>query len=409
MKWLRAVADATGDRRVRLGHMMDRADDTARRQRLQKYHRGVLDFALQALDVSALQPLLQRSTECVSSAMEIERVKVLCCRPESSDLLVIAGVGWKPGVVGTATLPLGMRSPPGRSVETRAAVIITDLPHSDEFDYSDLLREHEIVSLVNVPIEVHDKVWGVLEVDSSQHQRFDQDDQEFLCGFAMIIGRTIELKRRDEIAMAHRRELAIELREREVLFAELRHRLANQLHVATGILEVARRRVTDPATRGELERVIGRVASMVSTNEQLSLAQLESEISLGVYLTRLCEGFARDERIDIVPRIQDATVTLRVAVRLGIIVNELVTNAIKHAFDREHGTIAVNFAVAEPEGVVTVADNGHGIRGDRPGGAGTGLVASLAEQIGATVEVATGKSGTAVSVRFPLRRQEGSG
>ena len=63
----------------------------------------------------------------------------------------------------------------------------------------------------------------------------------------MIIGRTIELKRRDEIAKAHRRELAIELREREVLFAEMRHRLANQLHVATGILEVARRRVIDPA------------------------------------------------------------------------------------------------------------------------------------------------------------------
>jgi len=125
--------------------------------------------------------------------------------------------------------------------------------------------------------------------------------------------------------------------------------------------------------------VIGRVASMVSTNEQLSLAQLESEISPGVYLTRLCEGFARDERIDIAPRIQDTTVTLRTAVRLGIIVNELVTNAIKHAFDGGRGTISVNFAVAEPEGVVTVADNGHGIRGGRPGGAGTGLIASLAE------------------------------
>ena len=388
--------------------MVNGAEDKARTQRLQKYHRAVLDFALQALDVSELQPLLQRSTECVSHGMEIERVKVLCCRPESADLLVIAGVGWNPGVVGTATLPPGMRSPPGRSVETRSAVIITDLPHSDEFDYSDLLRDHEIVSLVNVPIEVHDKVWGVLEVDSSHHQRFDQDDQEFLCGFAMIIGRTIELKRRDEIAKAHRRELAIELREREVLFAELRHRLANQLHVATGILEVARRRVTDPATRGELDRVIGRVASMVSTNEQLSLAQLESEIGLGVYLTRLCEGFARDERIDIVSRIQDTTVTLRTAVRLGIIVNELVTNAIKHAFDGKHGTISVNFTVKEPEGIVTVADNGHGMREGRPGGAGTGLIASLAEQIGATVRVETGSDGTAVTVRLPLRRREGA-
>lgn len=160
---------------------MDRADDTARGPRLQKYHRAVLDFALQALNVSELQPL-QRSTECASRAMEIGRIKVLCRRPESGDLLVIAGVGWKPGVVGTATLPLGMRSPPGRSVETRSAVIITDLPRSDEFDYSDLLRDHGIVSLVNVPIEVHDKVWGVLEVDSSHHQRFDRTIRSFCAG-----------------------------------------------------------------------------------------------------------------------------------------------------------------------------------------------------------------------------------
>lgn len=382
--------------------MAENTDPSGLASRIQCYHRVVLGFALDALDQSELSALLQRATVCVSEAIAVKRVKILDHR--ARDLLVVAGVGWKPGVVGHATLPLGLRSPPGRAVETNAPVKIDDLPGAPDYDYSDLLRDHGICSLINVPIEADGAVWGVLEVDSTDIRNFDDADEEFLCGFARIIGRTIEHKRRSETAEAQRRELAIELREREVLFAELRHRIANQLHAATGILEVARRRVTDIAAKGELERVIARVAAMVTTNEQLSLAQIESEISLGVYLTRLCEGFTKPDRIEIVRAIEDATVPLRVAVRLGLIVNELVTNAIKHAFDGAAGIISINFTVAEGQGVLVVADNGHGVQQTRPGSAGTGLIASLAEQIGADVAVATGATGTTVTVRFTLRR-----
>ena len=61
-------------------------------------------------------------------------------RSGSKDLLVRAGVGWKEGVVGHATLPVHMRSPPGRSYLTNEPIRITDIRQSEEFDYSDLLR-----------------------------------------------------------------------------------------------------------------------------------------------------------------------------------------------------------------------------------------------------------------------------
>src|SRR6185437_2519465 len=65
--------------------------------------------------------------------------------------------------------------------------------------------------------------------------------------------------------------------------------------------------------------------------------------------------------------IDDAGVPLRVAVRLGLIVNELVTNALKHAFGKEGGRISIGFTAGPSEGVLTVADDGRGMQGARPG------------------------------------------
>jgi two-component sensor histidine kinase len=371
--------------------------------RLRRYKRYLLDFALAALDQDELTPLLQRATECVAAGIGTHHTKVLRYRAEEHDVLVIAGIGWKAGVVGRATLPLGMRSPPGRSVETDAPVTIDDLPNDREYDYSDLLRDHGIVSVINVPIPVEGAVWGVLEVDSTGRREFDDDDADFLYGFARIIGRTVENRRRQEEAQALHRELSIELRERDVLFNELHHRIANQLHAITGALEVARRRTTDPNAHAELDKAVGRIASTVATNRQLSIERVAREISLGAYLARLCDGLPHPESVQIVASIDDASVPLRIAVRLGIIVNELVTNAVKHAFVGEGGRISIGFAAGAHEGLLTVADNGRGLQPPRPGSSGASLIESLTRQIGGGLEVGGEDGGTVATVRFPLQ------
>ncbi|HEX7969156.1 MAG TPA: hypothetical protein VF502_13130, partial [Stellaceae bacterium] len=77
-------------------------------QRFREYHRIVTEFGKEALGSSDLDALLQHATECVSRGMGISRAKVLEYRPQTDDLLVRTGVGWKPGVVGHAALPSGM-------------------------------------------------------------------------------------------------------------------------------------------------------------------------------------------------------------------------------------------------------------------------------------------------------------
>ena len=369
------------------------------------YHRIVLAFARQALGTAELDSLLQRTTEEVARGMHIRRVKILTSEPETDDLLVHAGTGWRPGVVGHAKLPSNMASPPGRTYRTGQPVYIHDLPASAEYEYSDLLREHNIVSLINVPIMVDQQVWGILEVDSERRQRFDGTDEEFLCGFAGLLGSAIEKKGRDAADASAHLERTIELREREALFRELQHRIANNFQSIVGFVDVGARRVSDPAARQEFARLSDRVASILSAHEQLSLDKVEREISLGPYIADLARTIRGPDTVQIVKNIASATVSLRTAVRLGIIVNELVTNSLKHAFDAKGGVIRITLAIdgAQQRGRLEVADNGRGSDAAPSRGKGRALVASFAEQIGGSLQRAGGPGqGTSVVVTFPL-------
>ena len=374
--------------------------------RVRDYHRIVLGFAREALGTTDLDTLLQRTTELVAQGMHIRRAKILEYRPATDDLLVRAGTGWREGVVGHATLPSDWASPPGRTYRGCQPVYVHDLPASSEYEYSDLLREHGIVSLINVPIIVEHGVWGVLEVDSERKQRFDSEDEAFLAGFAGLLGSAIEKKRRDAADASAHLERTVELREREALFRELQHRVANNLQTVIGFLEIGSRRVSDPTAREEFNRLIDRVASILAAHEQLSLGQVEKDISLGLYIADLARSMRGPENVQIIPTIDGGPAPLRTAVRLGIILNELVTNSSKHAFDAKGGVIRIILSVdvGRNQGRLVVADDGRGPGAARSDGKGTSLVTSFAEQIGGAVS-RTGEpgKGTTVTVTFPLR------
>jgi len=296
-----------------------------------------------------------------------------------------------------------MRSPPGFSLRTGQPTFIDNLPDDSAFDYSELLRTHGIVSVVNVPIEVTGAIWGVLEVDSAQLRRFDDDDREFLCGFAEIIGRTIEnwrqLEKAEQVGLGRR----IELQERETLFRELQHRIGNQLQLIIGALEIARERTADPAARKAFEEVIRRAVSIAQSHEQLSLLRIENEVSLSAYLNRLVSTLGVPEGIAVITAVEDdVTVPLGTAVRLGLIVNELATNSIKHAFGEVSGHITIGLTAkgAGGQAVLRFADDGRGMGGTGVGGSGIDLIKVLARQIGGTAEWSSAEKGTSFSLKF---------
>ncbi len=195
------------------------------------------------------------------------------------------------------------------------------------------------------------------------------------------------------------------LRDKAVLLQELQHRVANSLQIIASVLMLSARRVQSAESRGYLTDAHHRIMSAASVQKQLSVSTL-GDVRLRPYLIELCNSLGASmigepAKIQITVSADDAVGTPDVSVSLGLIVTELVINALKHAFpDPRSGTIQVIYAVEGNAWTLSVKDDGVGVthNPDAKPGLGTSIVGALARQLQATVETADGEPGTKVSI-----------
>lgn len=165
--------------------------------------------ALAALGQLALQEdldsLLQSATELVAQALSVELCKVLQVLPEGDTALLRAGAGWRDGLVGTATVPLGQDSQAGYTLLRDGPVVVDDLTYERRFSGPALLVEHGVRSGMSVVVPGRNSPWGVLGAHTRQKRRFSEDDVHFLQAVAALLGAAI---RRDEDELSLRRRAA---------------------------------------------------------------------------------------------------------------------------------------------------------------------------------------------------------
>lgn len=199
------------------------------------------------------------------------------------------------------------------------------------------------------------------------------------------------------------------LREKDMLLQEMQHRVANSLQIIASILLIKARTVQSEETRLQLEDAHQRVLSVAAVQPHLDIAGRGGPIEIGDYLSRLCETLAQsmigDSRpISLKVTADPGTVESHQAVSIGLIVTELVMNSLKHAFPQEKKdqAIVVSYRVADGDWKLTVSDNGIGNSDTstvhKEGGLGASLVASLAKQLDAQVDIADDANGRAVSI-----------
>lgn len=202
--------------------------------------------------------------------------------------------------------------------------------------------------------------------------------------------------------ITHRK--ATERRQAE-LFDELNHRVKNNLTIVTSILELDARDASEEV-RTHLQRAIGRVRTISELHTALHQQHSTDRIDLCAYLETLCAGLRgallRDQRVRLEVRCEPISMALRDAVSLGLIVNELVTNAIKHAFvGRAGGEVAVAVSAVEGGMRLRVSDDGVGSVGKVPTDRlGLRMVRSLAVGLSAQITV-LGGSGTGFEITIP--------
>ena len=196
------------------------------------------------------------------------------------------------------------------------------------------------------------------------------------------------------------------LREKSILFQELQHRVANSLQIIASVLLQSARNVQSEETRGHLYDAHQRVMSVATVQQQLALST-QGDVELRPYFTALCRSIGASmisdhAQLSLEVSADESVVSADISVSLGLIVTELVINALKHAFpDNRHGKILVDYQSKGSNWTLRVGDDGVGMPEnpeDAKAGLGSSIVQALAKQLQAVVQVMPGKPGTAVSI-----------
>jgi len=239
------------------------------------------------------------------------------------------------------------------------------------------------------------KVSRCLVINARKLDYFDDDNIRLVMSAADVTDARISEKLKDDL-----------LREKEILLQELQHRVANSLQIIASVLMQGAKKVRSQQARGHLRDARNRVMSIATMQRQLAASRL-GDVVLRSYFTDLCDSIGASmisdhDQLSLKVTVDETTIQADVSVSLGLIVTELVINSLKHAFPRHRkGKILVDYRSDGPAWTLSVRDTGIGMptdQADSKPGLGTGIVEALAKQLDAVVEVATGKTGTTVSI-----------
>ena len=277
-----------------------------------------------------------------------------------------------------------------------------------------------IRSVIDVPFS-----HGTLALNSTEPMAFTQDQVELLRDLAEVLEegfrrvddlRALEDRNRAlerEVAERRRAEEQLErsLAEKVVLLKEIHHRVKNNLQVVSSLLNLRAHEIDDPKALASFEESRAQIASMALIHERLYESEDLGHVDCAGFVEALAANvfvsYGVDSgRVDLVVEVEPHVVNVDTAIHCGLVVHELVSNCLKHAFpDQRRGTVHV---VARPLGErlaqMTVRDDGIGLPVDvqlaTPGTLGLRLVGDLARQMHGTVEVDS-HSGTSFTVHYP--------
>jgi PAS domain S-box-containing protein len=295
------------------------------------------------------------------------------------------------------------RSVSGTVVRTGLSVAETDV--SWRPDYADAtLLALGVKTFLCFPLRCKEQIIGALSMASPLVKEIDDELVTWGGSMANYVASLIEHKRAEF-------RIASSLKEKDILLREIHHRVKNNLQIVSSLLRLQAHHIADPVVLGYFEESQSRMMAMALVHEELYKTSDLSLIGIPEFLNRLVQrvvsAFGRGRGIETDIESEDIQVCIDVVIPLGLIVNELTVNALKHAFNGvERGRLTVRFIRQDDDFVLRVADNGRGLPPwfviDQSQTLGMQLVASLAEQLRGQVTAAS-DNGAVFVVRFPAR------
>jgi PAS domain S-box-containing protein len=291
-----------------------------------------------ALTETDLQKFFNETVATVADILDVQLVKILELLPGDAELLLRAGIGWKPGHVGTTHISTGRESHAGYALASGRPVISEDLSAETRFRGEALLHDHGAVSGISAPIAGHDgRAYGVLGAHASKRRKFSDYEISFVASVANIVAGAIQRRQLDQ--------------RHELMIRELRHRSGNLFSQLLALFSQTAKNshsIADLVTKYE-----ARVLALANAHRLITEGGWKST-SLGDLLTTLLAPFAdrmsfKGPNVFLEP---DPTFGLSMAL------HELVTNASKHGSLTGHeGRVDLAWSVTRTDqGLTLVLD-----------------------------------------------------
>jgi PAS domain S-box-containing protein len=310
----------------------------------------------------------------------------------------------------SADRPEGM-GPVGRAIRSREVIVVSNL--ATEASLGSMARQFEEERFGNsiyLPLVGPKRTKGILVLHAFEGIQTTEDELELLRELANDVAFGISTIRARAEQQRADDALVASLKEKGALLKEVHHRVKNNLQVITSLLRLEARRVENPGTRIVLRDMQNRVHAMAALHERLYRSNSFAEIEIGPYIGQLVEQLVRSvapnpEKITIQQDVASVRLGLDQAVPCGLLVTELVSNALKHAFpEGRKGTLLIELrSVDEKHLALRVCDDGIGLPEDfetrRKESLGLQLATDLSRQIGGTLEIERGH-GTTFQVIF---------
>ncbi len=370
--------------------------------------------------------ILQDVAQILEKRLDFDRGMILLADKDKTALTFRAGFGYSDEQLSTLRATSFRLRADSRGIlvvcfRERRSFLINDSeeierdlsPHSLEF-----VKEMGVKSFICCPIVCVDDAIGVLAVDNVRTKRtLLQSDIDLLMALSPEIGISIQnamvtdMKERqfDELLEVEEK-IRASLKEKEVLLKEIHHRVKNNLQIVSSLLYMQATRTEHPGAVSALKESRARIKSMALIHERLYQSPNLASVDMGGYTKNLVSDLrhfykSEESSVRLTVKIDDIALGITEAIPCGLIINELVSNALKHAFPQgTAGDIAIQMQKREGNSIVlTVSDSGTGFPENvdfrNSPSLGLTLVNSLVQQLDGTIELDR-SAGTRFTIRF---------
>lgn len=266
------------------------------------------------------------------------------------------------------------------------------------------LKPHDIQSLMDIPIRIEGEIMGVVCFENTKSPRvWSEEEQKFGLVIAQMLSLAVETNERLKV----KAQLEVSLNEQKVLLQEVHHRVKNNLTIISSLLNLQANKSKDEYHKKLFYESRDRLNSIATVHQLLYQSKSFSTVNFKEYLEDVLNSLdksfsAENKKITIKKGINDVELDVSTSIPLALIVNELVTNSYKHAFnERKEGVIEVSLIENNKKVFLRIKDSGPGYDFNNASESSIGLdiIHGLVDQINATLTYSN-QSGSTYDISF---------